>query len=163
LHRYDYDKTTTLTERKTAILDEYSYTVYLLLILNVYINLYPKLPPSSHLIIYYQWAHSAIKSIAELSAEWRTFRIAPSICCGSGHHSIERKFFFINFGSTISSFNQVTDYLQLYQCQAVFQQISSDSRLLQVASQWTALLLLRVHIRMQDLRHCLIRLLLVHL
>ena len=77
LHRYDYDKTTALTERTTATLI-LLYCPFVTLILNEYINLYHKLPFSYYLMTYYQWAHSAVKSATELSAEWCTFRIALS-------------------------------------------------------------------------------------
>ena len=151
MHRYAYDKTMALTERKTVTwIFLYCPFVILLCILNVYINLYHKLPPSYDLITYYQWAYSAVKSVMELFAEWHTFRIAPSTCCGSGCHPIKRKFFFIKISvqQYPHSVKSQTRYLQLYQDQAVFQQISAELCLLQVTFQWTALLL-RVHIRMQ--------------
>ena len=143
----------------------YILSICYIVILNVYINLYHKLPSSYYLITYYQWAHSIVKSATELSAEWRTLRIAASICCGdvillSRNFFHKLRFDNILVQSSHEAF-KITRLLKLCQDQAAFRRISADPRLLQVASQWTALLL-RIHIRMQDLRHCLIRLL-VHL
>jgi len=153
LYKYNYYKTTAMTEHKTVT---WIFLYCPFVTLNVYINLYHKLPPSYYLIIYYQWAHSAVKSATKLSAEWRIFRIAQHAV--RTDVILERKFFFINFDNI------------LVQSQA-FTTVSRPSSILNfsrslpfssiVAFQWIALLLLCPHSNARS--SCLIWLLLVHL